>query len=257
MPAVSVIMPAYNVGAVPRRGDRVGAARRRSPTASCSIVDDGSTDGTAAIAEAFARHGSARSGCSARPNGGISAARNTRCARRRATFFALLDSDDVWSPTFLEAQMADLRRAAGRRRRDGQRVVPRRPARRTARAPLRPTRARHRPRRRSLATRRRSSSCRCSAARVYDAIGGFDEIDAQQRGLRLLAARGRRRLPVPPQRPAARALSPPRRQPVGRRVADAARHPARLHEAAPGRLRIARTRPRSSTRRSPASKPSA
>ena len=38
---------------------------------------------------------------------------------------------------------------------------------------------------------------------------------AQQRGLRLLAARRRRRLHVLAQRHAARALSPPRRQPVG------------------------------------------
>ena len=86
--------------------------------------------------------------------------------------------------------------------------------------------------------------------RVYEAIGGFDETHAHQRGLRLLAARGPRRLPLPAQRPAARPLPPTRRQRVGDRRQHARRHPARLREDCARCCRTARRSYRRSTRRS-------
>ena len=42
--------------------------------------------------------------------GGLSAARNAASRRRRGEFVALLDSDDVWEPDYLEYQLAVLER---------------------------------------------------------------------------------------------------------------------------------------------------
>jgi glycosyltransferase involved in cell wall biosynthesis len=76
------------------------------------IVDDGSTDGTRALAEGYARR---------RPgvvrvlrhadggNHGTGATRNLGLAHARGEFIAFLDADDVWAPGKLAAQVAILR----------------------------------------------------------------------------------------------------------------------------------------------------
>jgi glycosyltransferase involved in cell wall biosynthesis len=69
------------------------------------IVDDGSTDGTGHVAARYARR-DARIRVVTQANGGLSAARNTAMRHARGRFFALLDSDDLWDPDFLTAQMA-------------------------------------------------------------------------------------------------------------------------------------------------------
>ncbi len=69
------------------------------------LVDDGSTDGSAALARAYvppARY-------VRRANGGAGAARNTGVARATGAFLAFCDVDDVWRPTKLERQMAAVR----------------------------------------------------------------------------------------------------------------------------------------------------
>ena len=63
------------------------------------MVDDGSTDGSAAIARALRRRATTASGSSRRPNGGLSAARNTGIEAATGEFLAFLDSDDVLPPT--------------------------------------------------------------------------------------------------------------------------------------------------------------
>jgi glycosyltransferase involved in cell wall biosynthesis len=68
-------------------------------------VDDGSTDRTGAIADSYARRDQ-RIRVVHQPNGGLSAARNTAMRYAAGDYFALLDSDDLWDPLFLEAQMA-------------------------------------------------------------------------------------------------------------------------------------------------------
>ena len=69
------------------------------------IVDDGSTDSTLTMAKAFEAR-DRRIRVFTQPNGGMSAARNTALREARGRFFALLDSDDVWMPTFLETHVA-------------------------------------------------------------------------------------------------------------------------------------------------------
>ena len=76
------------------------------------VVDDGSTDGTAAAVETFAdrritliRH---------EQNRGGSAARNTGIRASSAAYVAFLDSDDEWLPTKLERQLEVFERSDDR-----------------------------------------------------------------------------------------------------------------------------------------------
>lgn len=68
------------------------------------VVDDGSTDDTLAIAEAFARRDQR-----VRPihqvNGGVAAARNAGIAASTGEFIAPLDADDLWHPAKIERQL--------------------------------------------------------------------------------------------------------------------------------------------------------
>lgn len=107
MPAVSVIMPAYNVE--PYIGEAIESVLAQTFTdLELIIVDDGATDGTARIARAYAdRDG--RVTVIHQPNAGLPAARNTAMRRATAEVFALLDSDDLWAPEFLDEQLAILR----------------------------------------------------------------------------------------------------------------------------------------------------
>jgi glycosyltransferase involved in cell wall biosynthesis len=103
-------MPAYNVAAYLGAAiDSVLAQTYRD--LELLVVDDGSTDDSRTIAEERARR-DARVRVLARPNGGIAAARNDAMRAAASPFFAILDSDDLWDPGYLESQMAILERAA-------------------------------------------------------------------------------------------------------------------------------------------------
>jgi len=107
MPAVSVIMPAYNVA--PYIGDALSSVLGQTFTDfEVVVTDDGSTDQTAAIVGPFAARDE-RVRLLRKKNGGLSSARNHALRHAAGQFFALLDSDDVWDPGFLEAQVAILR----------------------------------------------------------------------------------------------------------------------------------------------------
>ena len=67
------------------------------------VVDDGSTDGTEAIARRFPARVVPNAGR------GVSAARNTGIVASRGDVIAFLDHDDVWEPGKLERQVACLR----------------------------------------------------------------------------------------------------------------------------------------------------
>jgi glycosyltransferase involved in cell wall biosynthesis len=71
------------------------------------IVDDGSTDASGAIADSYAAR-DPRVRVFHTPNQGISGARNTALRHARGSLIALLDSDDTWMPSYLEAQVRTL-----------------------------------------------------------------------------------------------------------------------------------------------------
>ena len=107
-PLVSVIIPAYNAEAYLRRSvDSV--LSQTLADFEIVLVDDGSTDGTAAICDAYARD-DARVRVIHGQNGGVSAARNRGLAAARGDYIAWLDSDDYLLPGALEKLMDALRR---------------------------------------------------------------------------------------------------------------------------------------------------
>ena len=105
-PLVSAVIPTYNRA----RDVRIAvetALSQTYPTIEVIVVDDGSTDGTA---EALRQEFGDRLRCLVKPNGGVSSARNAGLAAARGDYLALLDSDDEWLPTHVEAQVAFLER---------------------------------------------------------------------------------------------------------------------------------------------------
>ena len=107
MPAVSVIMPAYNVA--PYVGDALRSALAQTFTdLEVLVVDDGSTDATADVVAGIAAR-DPRVRLIRQPNRGLAGARNTGLRSARGDVFALLDSDDLWEPEFLAEQVAILR----------------------------------------------------------------------------------------------------------------------------------------------------
>lgn len=101
-PSVAVVVPAYNASSFLRRTLETIAAQTFAP-AEVVIVDDGSTDDTAAIAEAFAaeRH-PFRVLVLRESHRGPGATRNAGIARATAEWVAFLDSDDLWAREKLE-----------------------------------------------------------------------------------------------------------------------------------------------------------
>ncbi|MGB9407533.1 MAG: glycosyltransferase family A protein [Terracidiphilus sp.] len=96
---ISVVIPAYNAAAFLPRCLKSVFAQTLKPE-EVIVVDDGSTDNTAALA--------AELGATVihRPNGGPAAARNTGIQNASSEWIALLDADDMWAPEKLERQVA-------------------------------------------------------------------------------------------------------------------------------------------------------
>lgn len=99
---VSVVVPAFNREALLRRAVGSALAQTLKPL-EIVVVDDGSADGTASLAESLGarviRHGA---------NRGAAAARNTGIAAARGALVAFLDSDDAWFPEKLAVQVPAL-----------------------------------------------------------------------------------------------------------------------------------------------------
>lgn len=99
-PRVSVVMPVYNGEAYLATAiDSV--LGQTQPDVELVVVDDGSSDGSAAI---LARYGD-RIRVLHQANAGVSAARNAGVAAARGEFLAFLDSDDWWEPDFLASMV--------------------------------------------------------------------------------------------------------------------------------------------------------
>lgn len=105
-PAVSVVVGAYN--AAPWIRDTLDSALAQTlDDTEVIVVDDGSTDATPQILEAY--------GDAIRlvrqANQGPAAARNRGVAEARGTYVAFLDHDDLWLPDKLARQLDALRQA--------------------------------------------------------------------------------------------------------------------------------------------------
>lgn len=99
---VTVVIPAYEREVMVVETVRSVQAQTL-PVAEILVVDDGSTDRTAEVAESLGVR------VIRQPNQGVSVARNTGIREAGQEWVALLDSDDLWEPGKVEAQWNALR----------------------------------------------------------------------------------------------------------------------------------------------------
>ena len=108
----SVIIPLYNKAPYIRKALESVLAQTYADY-ELIIIDDGSTDGSAEIAEAILQDPASRLIALSphrlirQANSGVSAARNNGVAQAGGDYIAFLDADDWWEPTYLE-RMAQL-----------------------------------------------------------------------------------------------------------------------------------------------------
>lgn len=105
----SVIIPLYNKAPYVRKALESVFAQTYTDF-ELIVVDDGSTDGSAAIAEeclCASRLSPLACRLIVQANGGVSAARNNGVAASKGEYVVFLDADDWWEPTFLD-KMAQL-----------------------------------------------------------------------------------------------------------------------------------------------------
>jgi glycosyltransferase involved in cell wall biosynthesis len=103
---VGVIVPMYNaertIGATLE-----SVCRQTYPVLDIVVVNDGSTDGSAAIVEVYARS-DPRIRLVQQTNGGVAAARNRGATSTAAEFLAFIDADDLWAPRKIALQLRAL-----------------------------------------------------------------------------------------------------------------------------------------------------
>src|SRR3712207_5841452 len=92
---VTVVIPVFNRRELLGRALRSVAHQSVQPS-SIVVVDDGSTDGSAKVAQRFGVD------VIRQRNAGSSSARNAGLERASTPWVALLDSDDMWFPDHLE-----------------------------------------------------------------------------------------------------------------------------------------------------------
>jgi glycosyltransferase involved in cell wall biosynthesis len=102
-PLVSLIIPAYN-GAKYLREALESAVGQTYSNMEVIVVDDGSTDDSAEIAESFVGVRVLR-----QPNAGVAAARNRAIETAEGDYLAFLDQDDIHHPAKTERQFAALK----------------------------------------------------------------------------------------------------------------------------------------------------
>lgn len=102
---VSVVIPTHNRAGIIGRAIESALAQTYTDV-QVIVADDGSSDNTRAVAEAYG----SRVTYLHQLNAGVSAARNFGMRHARGEFIAFLDSDDSWSPWKIEAQISALMR---------------------------------------------------------------------------------------------------------------------------------------------------
>lgn len=103
-PLVSILIPAFNAEASIAQSLK-SAINQTWPHKEIIVVDDGSRDGTRALAETFAGDGVR---VVTQANAGAAAARNRAYAESRGAFIQWFDADDLMSPNKIASQMQAL-----------------------------------------------------------------------------------------------------------------------------------------------------
>jgi glycosyltransferase involved in cell wall biosynthesis len=102
-PTLSIIVPAYNAATF-IQASLGSILSQMAPHHELVVIDDGSTDDTAARVETL---GAAHPHCALRlvrqPNGGVSAARNRGLREARGDYIVFVDADDLLLPNMLAA----------------------------------------------------------------------------------------------------------------------------------------------------------
>ena len=107
-PTISVVMPAFNAAQHIRQSIQ-SVLEQTFDDWDLIVIDDGSTDETAAVAGSFS---DSRIRCLSRENGGQAAARNTGIVNTHGEYIAFLDADDLWLPEKLDRQLEIARRTS-------------------------------------------------------------------------------------------------------------------------------------------------
>lgn len=102
-PLVTVIIPTYNYARFVREAVESALAQTYRPM-EIIVVDDGSTDNTREVMQAYAGHPEVR--YLYQTNKGLPGARNTGIRAAHGKYLALLDADDIWAPAKLSWQVA-------------------------------------------------------------------------------------------------------------------------------------------------------
>ncbi|MCH7813461.1 MAG: glycosyltransferase family 2 protein [Planctomycetes bacterium] len=105
LPTISVLVPCYNAERYLADALDSVIAQTLAPL-ECIVVDDGSTDGSAAIADSYSHPFRVIR----QSNQGRAAAMNTAIAEARGELVVFLDADDFWLPEMLEAQAQTIAR---------------------------------------------------------------------------------------------------------------------------------------------------
>lgn len=99
-PTISVVIPCYNAEAFIEETIR-SALNQTTPPGEILVINDGSTDDSAAIAASI----SPKVRVISQENQGESVARNRGFEEAKGDWIAFLDADDLWEPTKLEEQV--------------------------------------------------------------------------------------------------------------------------------------------------------
>jgi len=108
---VTVAIPAYNAAATLDE-TLLSVRRQRYSNLEILVVDDGSTDTTASVAQRHA-DADARVKLFRQSNAGVSAARNKALCCANGALFATVDADDVWHPDKIERQVGSMLGGSG------------------------------------------------------------------------------------------------------------------------------------------------